>query len=354
MSLAAFVKSVRKINFTRNDKTVKHNKIYLGGALETLRGFPAESVDCCITSPPYFGLRDYGVDGQIGLENTVEDYVGKLVAIFREVRRVLSSAGTLWLVIGDSYAGSYSGRSDIKTDNRGNTAARVNKTAVIPQGYKSKNLMGIPWRVAFALQADGWYLRNDIIWQKPNCMPSSVKDRFTCSYEHIFLFAKSKKYYFDADAVRELCVNGDPNPPRGSKGAFTPNKGLRGSGNAERKTRPIPGSHLCGSVPYKAKEYRNGRDIWTIPIKPLKEAHFATFPESLVEKCLLAGCPQGGVVLDPFFGSGTVGAVAQRLGRDYVGIELNPDYVRIAERRILASFAITVNLLTEACFLTAT
>jgi DNA modification methylase len=183
------------------------------------------------------------------------------VAVFREVRRVLAAAGTLWLVIGDSYAGSYSGRGDIKTDNRGNTAARVNKTAVLPQGYKNKNLMGIPWRVAFALQADGWYLRNDIIWQKANCMPSSVKDRFTCSYEHIFLFAKSKKYYFNADAVKELCVNGDPNPPRGSKGAFTPNKGLRGSGNAERKTRPIPGGSLCGSVPYKAKEYRNGRDV---------------------------------------------------------------------------------------------
>jgi DNA modification methylase len=252
--------------------------------------------------------------------------IDKLTAVFREVRRVLAAAGTLWLVIGDSYAGGagrWGGIANISKKQSSNSGClgQIKKTEKwVHPVIKNKDLMGIPWRVAFALQSDGWYLRNDIIWQKPNCMPSSVKDRFTCSYEHIFLFAKSKKYYFDADAARELCVNGDPNPPRGSKGTFTPNKGLRGSGNAKRKTCPIPGSHLCGSIPYKAKEYRNGRDVWTIPVKPLKEAHFATFPESLVEKCLLAGCPQGGVALDPFFGSGTVGAIARKLGREYIGI----------------------------------
>jgi DNA modification methylase len=305
------------------------NKIFCGDALDELRKLPDAFIDCCITSPPYYGLRNYGVDGQIGLEQTPEAYVAKLVAIFREVRRVLKDKGTLWLNLGDSYCG-------YKGDNYGRTKGNLptHCTSVIetgsrldtgtPQtsGVKNKDLIGTPWMVAFALRADGWYLRSDIIWHKPNPMPESVTDRPTKSHEYIFLLSKSQKYYYDSEAIKEPATK----KPDKKQSA---NRYNNGDSHYATKT---------GIAAARCKDYRltgrNKRTVWTIPTKPYKEAHFATFPEALIEPCILAGCPENGTALDPFFGAGTTGLVAKKHNRQYIGIELNPEYVEIAKRRI--------------------
>lgn len=284
--------------------------IIVGDCLELLANISNESIDCCVTSPPYFGLRDYGVNGQVGLETSPEDYISHLVVIFREVRRVLKSTGTLWLVLGDSYAGS----------------AQKHKTG---SGLAPKQLFGIPWRVALALQADGWYLRQDIIWHKPNPMPESVTDRCTKSHEYIFLLSKSGKYFFDGAAIREPC---SVDMQRRAAAGHT-----RGSGGRVDKSR-CDANTLRGEHAKKidVSDGKNKRSVWSVNIQGFKDAHFATFPTALITPCILAGCPLHGVVLDPFFGAGTTGLVACQLQRGFVGIELNPDYALMARARISA------------------
>ena len=269
------------------------------------------------------------VDKQIGLEGTPEQYVKKLVLIFREVRRVLRDDGTLWLNLGDSYAGSGKGSNPDGSPHPSTLASKsgTNRGCVngknLPQkankiGLKPKDLIGIPWRVAFALQADGWYLRQDIIWHKPNPMPESVKDRCTKSHEYIFLLSKSQKYYYDNEAIKEESVE----PQRARE------KG-NGESAVDTKTRGYDGN--CGNT-----GKRNKRDVWTISTKPFKEAHFATFPEDLIKPCVLAGCPENGIVIDPFMGSGTTAYVSRKNHRNYIGIELNKEYVDIANKRLKA------------------
>ncbi|MFT3712740.1 MAG: site-specific DNA-methyltransferase [Archangium sp.] len=263
------------------------SELRVGDCLNVLRAMPAESVHACVTSPPYWGLRDYGVTGQIGAEPTVDQYVSSLINVFREVRRVLRKTGTLWLNIGDSYT---SGGRTWRDADKKNPARGMTYRAPTPKGLKPKDLIGIPWKLAFALQADGWYLRSDVIWSKPNPQPESVKDRPTRAHEYVFLLSKSERYFYDADAVKEPAVDG--------------------------------------------RSRRARRSVWTIQSEPLREAHFATFPPKLVEPCVLASTKKGEVVLDPFFGAGTVGVVASALGRKYLGIELNEDYANIARRRL--------------------
>ena len=306
------------------------NKIYNGNALDVLKTFPNESVDMVITSPPYWGLRDYGVEGQLGLESTPEEYVSKMVEVFREVKRVLRKDGTLWLNLGDSYCGT-GNKGEYKDpkylDGRNGQKVALNNKI---KDLKSKDLIGIPWMVAFALRADGWYLRQDIIWHKPNPMPESVKDRCTKAHEYIFLLSKSRKYYYDHESIKE------PAAYDGRKDTL-----LKGSPKYEKGVVPGQVAHSMsakGHERWKKNErgeyVRNKRSVWAIPTKPFKEAHFATFPEKLIEPCILAGSPEGGIVLDPFMGSGTTAVVAKSLGRKYVGIELNPDYIKIAEKRL--------------------
>ena len=299
--------------------------ILIGDVRKRLSEIPSESVRTCVTSPPYFGLRDYGHDGQIGLEQTPEAYVAELVEVFREVRRVLADDGTLWLNLGDSYAGSGKGANadgsvtatGKQATHKGTTLGTFTKSFT-GDGLKPKDLIGIPWRVAFALQADGWYLRSDIIWAKPNPMPESVTDRPTKSHEYLFLLSKSPKYFYDYEAIREEGVI-----KAGTKGA---------KGSVERST-----TNKVNSRPPEYKVYdgmRNKRDVWTINTKPFKGAHFAVMPEALVEPCVLAGSAEGDTVLDPFTGSGTVAVVANRHGRNFIGTELNPEYAEIARERI--------------------
>jgi DNA modification methylase len=302
---------------------LKLNHIYTGDAVSILRTLPDKSVNCCVTSPPYWGLRDYGVDGQIGLEQTPEEYVERLVNVFREVRRVLRDDGTLWLNLGDSYATNTQAGNKVFGNlefnkNRPSRAATKTATKTIPEGLKPKDLVGIPWRVAFALQMDGWYLRSDIIWHKPNAMPESVKDRPTKAHEYIFLLSKSERYYYDANAIREPLARPDL-------------IGQKRNYGAKEYTRP---DKTRQGVPYANPLGRNKRTVWTVSTKPFKEAHFAVFPPDLVEPCILAGCPEGGIVLDPFMGAGTTALVAMQNNRNYIGIELNPSYVEIAERRL--------------------
>ena len=294
--------------------------ILCGDALERLRTLEAESVHTCVTSPPYYNLRDYGAAGQIGMEETPEEYIGKLVDVFREVRRVLRPDGTLWVNIGDSYATRSGPQPPTNTRNTcGHTAKHR------PSGYKYKDLMGIPWLLAFALRADGWYLRQDLIWHKTNAMPESVRDRCTKAHEYIFLLSKSPHYYFDAAAIREPCgVKGNARTFRGG-GAYTGGRSFQNSARVERESHGNSANNTGG---------RNKRSVWSIATGQFKAAHYATFPERLVEPCILAGCPEGGVVLDPFAGSGTTGVVAKRLRRHFVGVEINPDYWQMAMNRI--------------------
>ena len=302
------------------------NKIYLGNCIDVLKTFPDKSINCCITSPPYYGLRDYGVDGQIGNEETPEEYIENLVAVFNEVNRVLTDDGVLWLNLGDSWAGSNQGAgtknpTPKQASNHGTnymtTESHKSKLSKL-NGYKPKDLIGIPWMAAFALREAGWYLRQDIIWAKGNPMPESVRDRCTKSHEYIFLLTKSRKYYFDNVSIKEPCVSKQP-------------AGNKKNMNHGRKGKEGWSFNPENSIP---KEGRNKRDVWTVNTKPCKEAHFATFPDTLIEPCVLAGCPENGVILDPFMGAGTTGMVAKRHNRNYVGIELNADYIQIAENRI--------------------
>jgi DNA modification methylase len=305
------------------------NTIYNNDCMAGLKQLPDRVVNCCVTSPPYWGLRDYGVDGQLGLEPTPEEYTAKMVEVFREVRRVLRDDGTLWLNLGDSYAGSGRGADAIYANQKLSTDSLRIKPDWAISGLKPKDLVGVPWRVAFALQADGWYLRSDIIWSKKNPMPESVTDRPTKAHEYIFLMSKSQKYYYDAEAIKETAVNGDPNPPRGSRGV------LGNQNNGRRKQDEVGKRTYTGfNGRYQPLEKRNKRTVWTVSTHPFPEAHFATFPEKLIEPCILAGCPEKGIVLDPFMGSGTTAIVAHRLGRQFIGFELNPEYCEMANRRI--------------------
>jgi len=347
---------------------MEQNIIHLGDCSDVLKTIPDESVNCCVTSPPYYGLRDYQtakweggddkcdhlyqkggtnpeisskqisnagtiysqyerwckkcgavrIDSQIGLEETPEAYVQKMVEVFREVRRVLKKNGTVFLNLGDSYAGSGMGAanyphlsSEKQKSNNGSTT--VKGRGGLTYGLKPKDLIGIPWMVAFALRSDGWYLRQDIIWNKPNPMPESVTDRCTKAHEYIFLLSKSARYYYDAEAVKEAANYAGEN--RGKSSNVSP-KGITVMDN-------------------KQYDYRNKRSVWTVTTKPYNEAHFATYPEDLISPCILAGCPENGIVLDPFMGAGTTGLVASKLNRNYIGIELNAEYKRIADERIM-------------------
>lgn len=334
-----------------------------GDWLNILSNMPDESVYCCVTSPPYWGLRDYGVPGQLGLERTPDEYVAKVVEGFREVRRVLRKDGTLWLNLGDTYAGSrcgenkdgFTGRHVVETDTfvkSKREGKRWGGGDMACPGLKPKDLIGIPWRVAFALQADGWYLRQDIIWAKPNPMPESVTDRCTKAHEYLFLLSKSARYYFDQDAIREPFADSsiqrlaqDVENQAGSERVPGKTNGpMKAVGlNANRSSyRPGSASSMNGGEHIAKSDAglplnpagRNKRSVWEVTTQGYSEAHFATFPPKLVEPCILAGCPEGGTVLDPFAGAGTTGLVALRLGRRFLGIELNQEYINMANRRI--------------------
>lgn len=296
------------------------NKVYNMDCLQGLQAMPDDSVDCCITSPPYYGLRDYGVEGQIGLEQSPEEYIDRLTEVFREVLRVLKPEGTLWLVIGDTYNG-YKGnavRANAGTEwaGRRHQPVREPKYGLECKNLKNKDLIGIPWMLAFALRSMGYYLRQDLIWQKPNPMPEAVRDRCTRSHEYIFLLSKSAKYYYDADAIKEKASAGN---------------------------RPhLVHHHRIENGTYREKycdymitpsDTRNKRDVWSVPVKPTKDGHCATFPPELIRDCVLAGCPAGGVVLDPFMGTGTTVMVARMYGRNFIGFELNPEYMDIINRK---------------------
>lgn len=310
--------------------------IITGDCRATLRNMPEQSVHCCVTSPPYFGLRDYGHADQIGLEPTPDEFVAAMVAVFRDVRRVLRDDGTLWLNLGDSYASGTKGSGGAGKSTLGpkRDLQNIDFQKMQPRkfscGLADKQLIGIPWRVAFALQADGWYLRQDIIWHKPNPMPESVKDRCTKAHEYIFMLSKGPRYYYDADAVKEPLA--ETSIPRlqqniaAQVGTTRANGGAKTNGNFKAQ-----GDLETG--------LRNKRSVWTVTTKPFKGAHFATFPPDLVEPCILAGCPEGGTVLDPFGGAGTTGLVAARHGRNAVLCELNPTYAAMARDRIDADTA---------------
>ena len=307
------------------------NKIICGDALETLRSFPDESISCCITSPPYYGLRDYHKQGQIGREKTVEEYFDRLVVVFREVRRVLKSGGTCFIVIGDSYAGTSSKKEQrdpkYPKGRNGQNSSITQKML----GYKSKDLMGIPWRLALALREDGWYLRSDIIWHKENAMPEACRDRPTRSYEHIFLLTKSPRYYYDYEQMAEPMK--EVSKKRYVRGRSEDNKYLKEDAGISvqkiNKARKY-GQYKGDNIP----QFRNKRDIWTINTVSFRGNHYAAFPPKLAEICMIAGSPKGGIVLDPFIGSGTVGMVALMQGRNYIGIELNEDYCKLSRQRI--------------------
>ena len=339
-------------------------EIKTGDCIEQLMTLADCSVHCCVTSPPYFGLRDYGHAGQIGLEKTPEAYVAKMVDVFREVRRVLRDDGTLWLNLGDSYNGS-GGQGTKPTFMSSDQAALRGGKPVKVEGLGNKQLLGIPWKVAFALQQDGWILRQDIIWHKPNPMPESVRDRCTKSHEYLFLFAKQQRYYFDQDAIKVPLKDtsvarliqdvenqeGSARVPGKTNGTM---KAVRFGGNKQcpdtrlqsgKEWKPTmaggdtkiskghsgyfdkDGKPLCGS---KA----NKKSVWTVPTRGYKGAHFATFPPQLIEPCILAGCPENGTVLDPFGGSGTTGQVARQHGRNCILIELNTEYVKLIHKRL--------------------
>lgn len=337
------------------------DKIYQGDSLEVLKTFEDNSIDCCVTSPPYYALRDYGVDGQIGLEETPEKYIERLTEVFMEVYRVLKPNGTLWLNIADSYWGggwrnaSFNEHSgNIQKGSRGTHCGDSMPACKGNIGvYKPKDLIGIPWMLAFSLRSAGWYLRQDIIWHKPNPMPESVTDRCTKSHEYIFLLSKSQKYYFDYEEIQEKATGYDGRKDTMMKGSkkydtqIVPNQSVQSmakngherwkfkSNNCQYDGKePNPMQLKRDGMTDVLYPVRNKRDVWSVNIKPCKEAHFATYPPELVSNCILAGCPEGGVVLDPFMGSGTTGIVANKLGRHYVGIELNPEYVEMARRRI--------------------
>jgi DNA modification methylase len=291
-----------------------------------------QSVQCCVTSPPYWGLRDYGHGDQLGLEKMPEEYVRKLVSVFRELRRVLKDDGTLWLNLGDSYSGGggfcpTAPSTAISKSGKYGTSGAAMRSVGNVSGLKPKDLVGIPWRVAFALQADGWYLRSDIIWSKPNPMPESVTDRPTKAHEYIFLLSKSQRYYYDAGAIEE-----STSWTQGVGQAHRQRRLTSTSDQPKGNGRAAAGVHnpLCQGG---TSTTRNRRSVWTVPTQPFPGAHFAVFPPALIEPCILAGAPEGATVLDPFAGSGTVGVVCRKHRRDFIGIELNPEYARMARGR---------------------
>ena len=357
--------------------------ILQGDVRERLRDLPDESVNCVVTSPPYWGLRDYGCDGQIGLEGTMLEHIALLVEVFRDVRRVLHKDGTCWINYGDAYSGSWGAQSRA-TDHAGKDAYNASKISANQiraaqqrkctgsasrTGLKPKDRMLLPARLAIALCDDGWWLRDEIIWHKPNPMPSSVTDRTTPAHEMLYLLTKSKRYAYDKDAIREPAVTANWNDGSRVYGGINkhganekhgerttgrrtgPNSGVNVDHTPTTKKKvKVPGGwdkgdgahgtiHRAGRteaeyVEQEVSPWRNKRSVWTVAPSPFPEAHFATFPPALIEPCILAGCPVGGVVLDPFFGAGTTGLVAKKHGRDCIGIELNPEYVAIAEKRL--------------------
>ena len=325
-----------------SNQPMKAFELLQGDCLQQLATLPAASVQCCVTSPPYWGLRDYGTPGQLGLEATPDEYVANMVAVFRAVRRVLRDDGTLWLNLGDSYAGN-SNNTRGEGAGGGKERGKAMGFGTLPQkkdydGIKPKDLVGIPWRVAFALQADGWYLRQDIIWHKPNPMPESVTDRCTKAHEYIFLLTKSARYFYDSDAVKEPVS--EVSLKRAEYGwdcdrPSTKNASMGGDGIHTEKM----GTRFVNPTG------RNKRSVWTISTKPYRGAHFATFPPDLIEPCILAGSATDALVLDPFSGAGTTGVVSVQHGRRYIGIELNPDYLEMSRKRIqLARDSITTPL----------
>ena len=301
------------------------NIIEFGDCRETMRRWASDGIKAqtCVTSPPYFGLRDYGRDGQIGMEETPEEYISKMVEVFRCVRDVLADDGTVWLNIGDSYCNSNGfarASPEYQREGRNNMPANDRKLDKLhATGLKTKDLIGIPWMLAFALRADGWYLRQDIIWHKPNPMPESVQDRCTKAHEYIFLLSKSQKYYYDHESIKEQSTS--------------KSEGIRFGGNKYGDNDDPKYATKSGNV---SKEYEvaNKRSVWSVPVKPYSGAHFAVFPQELIEPCILAGAPVGGIVLDPFMGSGTTAQVAQNLGRQYIGCELNTDYKPLQDKRV--------------------
>ena len=308
------------------------NKIIFGDCRDTMRQLTTDGVkvQMCVTSPPYYGLRDYGHKGQIGLEETPEQYIDAMVEVFRCVKDILSDDGVLWLNIGDSYAGSGKGRnpdgtvhlSTLLAKQGSNTGAIMGNvfSNKVPDGCKPKDLIGIPWMLAFALRADGWYLRQDIIWHKPNPMPESVMDRCTKAHEYIFLLSKSPKYFYDNEAIKEPSEHPEDN-----------RKSRVNTSTAKDFQRDVGNKLAVGDKTYP---FRNKRSVWTVNTKPYSGAHFAVFPEELIEPCILAGSRVGDVVLDPFMGSGTTAQVAQQLGRKYLGCELNHDYKTLQDQRV--------------------
>jgi len=323
------------------------NRILCGDCLEVMRGWPDGCVHCCVTSPPYWGLRDYGVDAQLGREKTPDEYVAKMVEVFREVRRVLRDDGTLWLNLGSSYtSGGWKTYGPIIAGTKQASHAEIKRTARadMPPGFKPKDMVPIPWMVALALQKDGWYLRCDIIWAKPNPMPESVMDRPTKAHEYLFLLSKKPRYFYDAEAVKEpmsdatyqrLSQKTFDQQTGGPKDTKTGNRSHRKALRNQREKLIRQEKWKDRFIGYEEWKQTNGgrnkRSVWTIPTEPFRATHFATFPLALVRPCIRAGCPKDGIVLDPFGGSGTVGQVAAEEGRNYVLIELNPEYIEIAQ-----------------------
>ena len=311
---------------------MSENIIINRDCLAALRDLPDESVNCCVTSPPYYALRDYGMDAQIGREDSPEEYIRRLVLVFREVRRVLTNDGTLWLNIADTYCGTGNKGGYLDPKNPKGRNGQSVSLARRASECKQKDMIGIPWLLAFALRADGWYLRSDIIWCKANPMPESCKDRPSRCYEHVFLLTKSKKYYYDALSIAEPIAEGTAARYKGGRSASSkyaeeiPGQGKVQKLNAARAAGTITDADIS--------PVRNARDVWHINTVPYKGGHFAAYPPKLAEKCILAGCPRGGVVLDPFFGSGTTGLAAVKNDRRYIGIELNAEYCELAKERI--------------------
>ena len=333
----------------------QQHQILVGDCIEMMRTLPEKSVHTCVTSPPYFGLRDYGVEGQIGLEETPAEFIARLVAVFREVRRVLRDDGTIWVNMGDSYANG--GRTSRDTDEKLH-ARGMSFRPKDPEGIKPKDLMGMPWRLAFALQDDGWYLRQDIIWHKPNPMPESTRDRCTKAHEYLFLLSKSRRYHCDMLAIREPAAEssairwaqdvesqaGSERIPGKTNGPMKAVGGVRSRRDTfqrddSKRQQAIPGQSKGTHRPDRAESEwdiasRNKRSVWTVATQGFKGAHFATFPPDLIRPCILAGAPRGGLVLDPFGGAGTTALVSMQEGRRSVLCELNPEYAALAQQRL--------------------
>lgn len=345
---------------------MKQHRVLIGDCIESMRTLQDQSVNTCVTSPPYYGLRDYGMAGQIGLEETPAEFIERLVEVFREVRRVLRNDGTAWVNMGDTYASIAGGYAPGGSAGKHDIVSQATRGAVLrgtrrspPVGLKQKDLMGIPWRLAFALQDDGWYLRQDIIWHKPNPMPESTRDRCTKSHEYLFLLSKSPRYYYDQDAIKEPVAlssiirmaqdleqqRGSDRVPGKSNGPMKAVRSKRDSFKRDdsKREQPIPGQSRGTHRPDREEsawplDTRNKRSVWTVPTQGFKGAHFATFPPDLIRPCILAGAPLGGVVLDPFGGAGTTAVVSMQEGRKSILCELNPEYAAMAERRIASAW----------------